>query len=239
MLLRPHRNGGVDDGPDGESVQPVGRRVQNRPERVWAAGRPERHRVPERHRQLDDGPEPDLLHIRIGVPVHIFNTGNRRGLGSGHHVDDRRGRRQHVGDHRHRHGESAEERAELVHSQPSRGRLLPGHNRHAVLVGQRADGLLDIRRLVVRYTRRPGRAPVHRVHHEPVPDRPRSVLVHHAGRRLPEKTDARPGYRHDWVRVDIQWCHLHTTIARLEGQEGTRTISQMRGEWPFYVKYFL
>lgn len=200
----PCRYGIAGLGRGRQAVQPVGPDVRNRPGRVRAAGgRPERYlrqRHRERHRA---GLEPDVLHIRVGVPVHVLGAGNRGRLRGGHHVDDRGGGRQHAGHYRHRDGEGAEERAELVHRQPGRGRLFLGHHRHTVLVGQRADGLLDIRRLVVRHTRRPGRAAVHRVHNEPVPDRARPVLVHHAGRRLPEEAHARPGHRHDRVRVDI------------------------------------
>lgn len=217
------------DGRGREPVKSVGYGFQNRPERVRAAGGPERHRLPERN-QRDAGPKSDVLYIRVGVPVHVLDTGNSGGLRRSHHAHDRRGRGQHAGHHRHRDREGAEERAELVHRQPGRGRLLPGHHRHAVLVGQRADGLLDIRRLVVRHTRRPGRAPVHCVHHEPVSDSPGQILVNYTGRCLLEETHARPGRGHDLLRVDIQWRYLHTTSARLEGQESARTIPQMPGK---------
>jgi len=209
-------------------IQPVGHGVQNRPERVRAPGGPERHGLPERH-QRDVGPEPNVLYFRVCLPVNVLDTGNSHRFRRGNHAHDRRRRGQHAGHHCHRDGEGAEKRAELVHRQPGRGRLLPGHNRHAILVGQRADGLLDIRRLVVRHTRRARRATVHRVHHELVSDSPGQVLVHHAGRRLFEETHASPGHGHDRFRVDIQWRHLHTTSARLEGQEGARTISEMPG----------
>jgi len=134
-------------------IQPVGHGVQNRPERVRAPGGPERHGLPKRH-QRDDGPEPNVLYFRVCLPVNVLDTGNSHRFRRGNHAHDRRRRGQHAGHHCHRDGEGAEKRAELVYCQPRRGRLLPGHNRHAILVGQRADGLLDIRRLVVRHTRR-------------------------------------------------------------------------------------
>jgi len=211
-----------------QPIQPLGHGIQNRPERVRAAGGREQHGFPKRHQRYD-GPEPDVLYFRVCLPVDVLDTGNSYRFRCGDHAHDRRRRGQHAGHHCHRDGESAEKRAKLVHRQPGRGRLLPGHNRHAILVGQRADGLLDIRRLVVRHTRRARRAPMHRVHHELVSDSSGQVLVHHPGCRLFEETHASTGHGHDRFRVDIQWRHLHTTSARLEGQKGARTISEMPG----------
>lgn len=84
------------------------------------------------------------------------------------HTDGRHSGGKHAGHHSHRHGEGPEEHTELVHSQPGGGRLLPGSGHHALLLGQRDNGLLDIRVLVVRHTLGHGRATVHREHHESV-----------------------------------------------------------------------
>jgi len=61
---------------------------------------------------------------------------------------------------------------------------------------------------------------MHRFNHELVFDSLGQVLVHYAGRRLFEETHTSPGNGHDRFRVDIQWRHLYTTSAWLEGQEG-------------------
>jgi hypothetical protein len=71
------------------------------------------------------------------------------------------------------------------------------------------------------------RPPQHRLHHEPLPDQPRPLLVHHAGPRLPQEAHRQQGGHHDLPRLAPQRPHLHPAAARLEGPAAPRRVPQV------------
>lgn len=187
-------------------------------------GRPQRQPPPARQRLTS---EP---HARA-LPQRIHSAADRAGLRHRDHPHDRRRGREHAGHHRHHDGEGAQEHTELVHSLPRRGGLLPRPRHHALLSGERVDGLLDLRTLVVRHPLGDGRAAEHGLHHEPLPDLLGPLLEHHAGRGLPEEAHASASRPHDHRGLDHVWSHLHSAAAGVEGgPAASRAVPSMPGQ---------
>lgn len=210
-------------------VRCVARDLQLDDERQPVRGQRERERERARRagrlaRMVDERRVPERLH-----------PARARGRLSFRHVHhDHHRRRQRARHHRHRDGALAKGHTELVH-RLARGRRLPARaHHHAVLAGQRDDGLLGVRPVVVRRALGGRRAPVHVEHHEPLPHQPRPLLVHHARHRVPAQADARARRHHDRHRVDPQRAHLDTAAPRLEEGDAAGRVSEVRGEFAFH-----
>ena len=150
------------------------------------------------------------------VPVRVHDSSNSPGVRPRHAVDDRDRGREHACDNRDRDREGAEKHTELVHSEFGGGRFLPRPRNHALLVGQRDHGILDLWVLVVRHLLGHGRVAVHGEHHELVSDKLGQVLEHHAGGGLSEEENSRKSGPHDRACVAPVRPRLHPPPPRME-----------------------
>lgn len=157
-------------------------------------------------------------HLPRYLPEWIFRHPNRVRLDHRHHSYDHHRRWQYAGHHCHSHREIIEEHSELVYCVAGRRRLFPRFGDHAVLVGQRTDGLLDIRECVVRYSFGGRRAVVHCVDYEFVSDLAGSVLEHNEGGGVPAIEDAIAGNGDDHVCVVDVGADLYSAVAGMEGE---------------------